>query len=55
VTVALEQLISDPRRTALLVIDMQNDFLLPGAPVPAPGGVWCWCRLLRRWPARPAS
>jgi biuret amidohydrolase len=39
VAVALERLMSDPRRSALLVIDMQNDFLLPGAPVPAPGGM----------------
>lgn len=37
--VALERLMSDPRRSALLVIDMQNDFLLPAAPVPAPGGM----------------
>jgi nicotinamidase-related amidase len=36
---ALEELRGDPRRTALLVIDMQNDFLLPGAPVHTPGGL----------------
>jgi nicotinamidase-related amidase len=34
-----EPFISRPEATALLVIDMQNDFLLPGAPVPAPGGL----------------
>jgi len=39
VAVALEQLMSDPRRSALLIIDMQNDFLVAGAPVPAPGGL----------------
>jgi nicotinamidase-related amidase len=38
-TVTLESLQGDPRRTALLVIDMQNDFLLPTAPAPAPGGL----------------
>ena len=27
------------RATALLVVDMQNDFLLPAAPVCAPGGI----------------
>jgi nicotinamidase-related amidase len=36
---ALEGFVRDPQRTALLVIDMQNDFLLPDAPVPAPGGL----------------
>jgi nicotinamidase-related amidase len=39
VAVALERLMGDPRRSAVLVIDMQNDFLLPEAPVPAPGGM----------------
>lgn len=34
-----EVLLRDPRRTALLVVDMQNDFLLPGAPVCTPGGL----------------
>lgn len=29
----------DPRRTAVLVIDMQRDFLAPGAPVATPGGL----------------
>lgn len=29
----------DPRRTAVLVIDMQRDFLDPGAPVATPGGL----------------
>jgi nicotinamidase-related amidase len=33
------QLLGDPARSALLVIDMQNDFLLPGAPVAVPGGL----------------
>ena len=37
--VALERLMSDPLRSALLIIDMQNDFLLPDAPVPASGGM----------------
>ncbi len=32
-------LVAHPERTALLVIDMQNDFLLPDAPVPACGGL----------------
>ena len=36
---SLERFVRDPARTALLVIDMQNDFLLPDAPVPAPGGL----------------
>jgi len=34
-----EPFIRRPDATALLVIDMQNDFLLPDAPVPAPGGL----------------
>lgn len=33
------QFVRNPDRTALLVIDMQNDFLLPGAPVHTPGGL----------------
>jgi len=33
-----EPFILRPEATALLVNDMQNDFLLPDAPVPAPGG-----------------
>jgi nicotinamidase-related amidase len=37
--VGLEALAGDRAATALLVIDMQNDFLLPGAPVCAPGGI----------------
>ena len=36
---SLPEFVRDPKRTALLVIDMQNDFLLPDAPVPAPGGL----------------
>jgi nicotinamidase-related amidase len=32
-------LVSDPQHTALLIIDMQNDFVIPGAPVPAPGAL----------------
>jgi nicotinamidase-related amidase len=35
----IEALLRDPAATALLVIDMQNDFLLPDAPVPTPGGL----------------
>jgi nicotinamidase-related amidase len=31
------KLVTAPERTALLVIDMQNDFVVPGAPVAAPG------------------
>ena len=34
-----EPFIRRPEATALLVIDMQNDFLRPGAPVPAAGGL----------------
>jgi biuret amidohydrolase len=34
-----EPFIRNAEATALLIIDMQNDFLLPGAPVPAPGGL----------------
>ncbi len=34
---SLEALLQDPTATALLVIDMQNDFVLPGAPVATPG------------------
>lgn len=33
------QLVRAPDKTALLVIDMQNDFVIPGAPVAAPGAV----------------
>jgi nicotinamidase-related amidase len=36
---SVEGFVRDPRRTALLVIDMQNDFLLPDAPVSTPGGL----------------
>jgi nicotinamidase-related amidase len=36
---ALDSLPGDPRHTALLVIDMQNDFLLPDSPVHTPGGL----------------
>jgi nicotinamidase-related amidase len=36
---SIEVFVADPRRSALLVIDMQNDFLLPDAPVRAPGGL----------------
>ena len=36
---AREPFIARPEATALLVIDMQNDFLLPDAPVPASGGL----------------
>jgi nicotinamidase-related amidase len=34
-----EPFIRRPDATALLVIDMQNDFLLPSKPLPAPGGM----------------
>lgn len=34
-----EPFIARPEATALLVIDMQNDFLLPGAPLLTPGGL----------------
>ena len=34
-----EPFIRRPEATALLVIDMQNDFLLPDAPLPAAGGM----------------
>lgn len=37
--VDLDMLVGDPQRSALLIIDMQNDFLLPGAPVPVAGGL----------------
>jgi nicotinamidase-related amidase len=36
--VKLDRFLRSPERTALLVIDMQNDFLLQGAPVEVPGG-----------------
>ena len=32
-------LVTHPERTALVVIDMQNDFVLPDGPVPAAGAV----------------
>lgn len=32
------QLMGDPERTALLVVDMQNDFVRPGAPLATPRG-----------------
>jgi biuret amidohydrolase len=35
----LQRFVRNPDRTALLVIDMQNDFLLPDAPVRTPGGL----------------
>ena len=35
----VSSLVSEPGRTALLIIDMQNDFVIPGAPVAAPGAV----------------
>src|SRR5207249_7872221 len=38
-TTSLAEFVREPARTALLVIDMQNDFLLPDAPIPAPGGL----------------
>jgi nicotinamidase-related amidase len=34
-----EPFIRKPQASALLLIDMQNDFLLPGSPVVAPGGL----------------
>jgi nicotinamidase-related amidase len=36
---AIEALLRDPGATALLVVDMQNDFLVAGAPVRTPGGL----------------
>jgi nicotinamidase-related amidase len=38
-TKSLVEFVRNAERSALLVIDMQNDFLLPDAPVPAPGGL----------------
>jgi biuret amidohydrolase len=38
-TAELRQFVRNPERTALLVVDMQNDFLLPDAPVHTPGGL----------------
>lgn len=38
-TVDVHALIADPERTALLVVDMQNDFVLPGRPIAAPGAL----------------
>jgi ureidoacrylate peracid hydrolase len=35
----IEALRGDVAATAFLVVDMQNDFLLPGAPVRTPGGL----------------
>ncbi len=35
----IRALLRDPAATALLVVDMQNDFLLPDAPVRTPGGL----------------
>lgn len=32
-------LMGDPEKTALLVVDMQNDFVLPGAPLATPRGM----------------
>ena len=46
-----EPFIRKPQASALLIIDTQNDFLLPGAPVAAPGGlelVPAMSRLARR-------
>lgn len=37
--VAFGSLVGDPAATALIVIDMQRDFLLADAPVPAAGGM----------------
>lgn len=37
--VALDRLVSNWATTGLLIVDMQNDFVLPGAPVCAPGGL----------------
>jgi nicotinamidase-related amidase len=35
----LDVLLREPRATALLIIDMQNDFVLPDAPVATPGAL----------------
>jgi len=37
--VDVHSLITNPERTALLVVDMQNDFVLPGRPIAAPGAL----------------
>ena len=37
--VSIDTLLVDPRETAFLVVDMQNDFLLLDAPVSVPGGL----------------
>ena len=29
----------DPSKTALIVVDMQNDFVAPGAPMQSPAGL----------------
>jgi nicotinamidase-related amidase len=39
VTALVDGFVRDVNRTALVVIDMQNDFLLPDAPVCTPGGM----------------
>jgi nicotinamidase-related amidase len=35
----VEELVRRPENTAMLIIDMQNDFVVPGAPVAAPGAL----------------
>jgi nicotinamidase-related amidase len=35
----IAEFVTAPEKTALLVIDMQNDFVVPGAPVAAPGAL----------------
>jgi nicotinamidase-related amidase len=37
--VDVNALIENPDRTAMLVIDMQNDFVIPGRPIAAPGAL----------------
>ncbi|MBI3648100.1 MAG: cysteine hydrolase [Actinobacteria bacterium] len=38
-TLDVHALIENPDRTAMLVVDMQNDFVIPGAPIAAPGAL----------------
>ena len=35
----VSELVGAPEKTALLIVDMQNDFVIPGAPVAAPGAL----------------
>lgn len=46
----------NPGSTAVIVIDMQNDFIAPGAPLETPMGMELMPRLQNCWamPAKPA-